>query len=108
MSEEPDFATAITLLTAYMGGINVSFDIPEPVVAIKGLAGIAQKMLESMLIALDDDGVALVDGDAAGDIIVQHLLPIASISLDALENVSGISAENLLRNMALQVASQEA
>jgi hypothetical protein len=106
MSDEPDFATAITLLTAYMGGVNVSFDIPDPGVAIRGLAAIAQKMLETMLMAIDDDGAA--NGDAAGDIIVKHLLPIASLSLDAVEDVSGVSAENLLRGMALEVASKEA
>jgi hypothetical protein len=65
-------------------------------------------MLETMLIAVNDDDMAHVEGNAAADIIVRDLLPIASFSLDAVENVSGVSAEKLLRDIALEVANKEA
>jgi hypothetical protein len=107
MSDEPDFATAITLLTAYLGGVNVSFDIPDPTVTITGLVAIAQRTLDTLRIATDDN-VALLDGNAAGSIIVDSLLPLAAHSLDAVESATGIPADDLLRNMALEVASNEA
>jgi hypothetical protein len=55
-----------------------------------------------MLIAVNDDGMAHVDANADADTIIRHLLPVASLSLDAVEHLSGISAENLLPDMAIE------